>query len=304
MFTSRGSTFPTFLAGFAQVRQAGLARLIRENPQVAPLWDRAQLVVAERRFCGRKDGAHACARFGMDIVDNGLSFVPRNAGATDAAPVLALRQGLFDTAAEAVLPETTVQTGMARSALADTQRARISGAAMVAFDPQQAAPAAVSATLSESDRTWIAAHEPAGHRVLAFAAPAGGASISDDLGWWSLDPETGTILGRRDGGRGQAMTEYIVQTVIFGICMIAVLIMQDWEIKKQGGGKQTGKSRNVTLIQGLGCLLGLGTGALGVNLAGRATLTIGAKFAIGQSLGAINAVIGGGINLWQYKAAE
>ena len=100
------------------------------------------------------------------------------------------------------------------------------------------------------------------------------------------------------------MTEYIVQTVIFGICMIAVLIMQDWEIKKQGGGKQTGKSRNVTLIQGLGCLLGLGTGALGVNLAGRATLTIGAKFAIGQSLGAINAVIGGGINLWQYKAAE
>jgi hypothetical protein len=302
-FATRGSTFPTFLAGFAQVRQAGLARLIAGNPQVAPLWDRPQLVIAERRFCGRTDGAHACARFGMDIVENGLSFVPRSAAATAAAPVLALRQGVFDTAAEAVLPETTIQSGTARSALADTRRARLANVPMVAFDPRQAAPPAAATTLAEADRNWIAKHEPTGHRVLAFAAGGGNESIGSDLGWWSLDPETGTVLGRRDGGRGQAMTEYIVQIVIAGICMIVVLIMQDWEIKKQGGPKQTGGSRNATLIQGLGCLLGLGGGALGVNIAGRATMTISSKFIVGQSLGILNAAIAGGINLASYKAA-
>ena len=91
---------------------------------------------------------------------------------------------------------------------------------------------------------------------------------------------------------------------IAGICMIVVLVMQNWEIKKQGGPKQTGGSRNATLIQGLGCLLGLGGGALGVNLAGRATMTISQKFILGQSLGILNAAIAGGINLASCKAAE
>ncbi|HEV7300282.1 MAG TPA: hypothetical protein VGN72_13010 [Tepidisphaeraceae bacterium] len=303
--TTRGSTFPTFLAGFAQVRQAGLARLVRENPQVAPLWDRPQLVIAERRFCGRKDGAHACARFGMDIVDNGLSFVPRNADATATAPMAALRQGVFDTAAEAVLPETSIQSGMGRSALVDTQRLRLAGSTMVAFDPRQAAPQSVSATLAESDRNWISKHEPTGHRVLAFTAPAAGNDIdAADLSWWSLDPETGTILGRRDGGRGSAMVEYGMQIFIVGVCLIFVMVLQQWEIEKQGGGKLQGKARNANAIQMLGCFLGLGTGALGVNLAGRAALSASQKFVVGQALGVINAAIGGGINLWGYKAAE
>jgi hypothetical protein len=138
-------------------------------------------------------------------------------------------------------------------------------------------------TLSESDRQWIAKNEPAESRIVAFKGEAG----KLDSVWWSLDPQTGNVLGRRDGGRGQSNTEYIVQASTGIICMIFVVWNYNLDDASRGG-KSTQNHRDGAGVGILGCMVGgfMGMGGVGLAVAPASVMTIA------------NAVIGGLFSMW------
>jgi transglutaminase-like putative cysteine protease len=290
----RQKSHPALVADLALWRQAATARLVRDNPKVRPLWDRPQMAIAEQRFCANKSTGHACGRAAIDIVDNSISMVPTDDAASAPAALAALRQGVFDTAAEAVLLKS-VAGGAAdvRGAIADAEQARSAAGDLVVFAPADAATAAAGG-VGEPDKAWIKQFEPAGRRILA---PRG--AVASGAMWWSLDPETGTILGRGAGGRGQSLTEYIVQVVICDMCLIFVLI--NYWLDTKGNG--TDKQRLGLVINAAGCLLGLAGGAAGVKVGAEV-----GKGALGASwphiVNLINAGIAGGVSLAGGAAAR
>jgi hypothetical protein len=222
---------------------------------------------------------------GIDIVSNALSVIPRDAGAAGAAAHLALRQGVFDTAAEsslAKLPGVAETGGVTTSAIDSATAARTAGAPLTVVAPNDAG-ALAQTSLSESDRQWIAKNESADSRVVAFKGEAG----KLDSVWWTLDPQTGMVLGRRDGGRGQTITEYVVQTTTGIMCMAFVL----WNFsldEAARGGKSNQNQREGGAVAILGCTVG---GLFGVAGVGMAILPASA-------LTLANALIGGLIGMW------
>jgi hypothetical protein len=174
------------------------------------------VTIFEQRYCMRPASGHACGNLAIDIMDNGARFVPRNAGAAAKAAACALRQGVFDTASELTLLKQIAPEGMAASAIDSFEQARQQQAALTIFKPADAGRAA--SALSEPDRKWIAAYEPKDRLIVA---PTG--SAAPGTGWLTIDPQTGQVLGRRDGGRGEAMTENQVLTnlIAMHVCMIS-----------------------------------------------------------------------------------
>lgn len=295
----RPSTFPDVPVSLTLLRQMALAERVRTDGGVTVVWDRPQLIIAEKRFCGSLDGSTACERFGIDIVDNAMSVIPRKPGA-DAAKV-ALRQGVFDTVIEAMLPGTAEASGQARSAIASSERARIQGGSVTVLEPAQVAPQAPAA-LPESDRQWIASFEPESHRILIPTAGTEQAAAAGGM-WWSLDPQTGTILGRQDGGRGNTTVEYVVQMVVGMICMGVVMYIQNRDIQKQGGGKLKGAPAKQSAIAMAGCLVGMAFGAGGVAV-GAKVVSPALKLGLAQGLTVLNALIAAALSVWGYEAGS
>lgn len=195
-------SYPNRLQDYALWRQQHMADQWRATEGVALLWDQQQLVIAEHRLC--TDGeSRACATLTIDVVSNAVSFVPREAEAERLAAESTLRQGVFDTVAEALLLERDA-TARVRSPIRHFQWAAVLDQPVMIVAPD--ASALEGAALSARDRAWIERYEPVERRIVALEA-TGGEAMSD-TGWWSLDPRTGLVLGRGEGGRGQAATEY------------------------------------------------------------------------------------------------
>jgi hypothetical protein len=268
----------TTLSGY---RQAATEAALRENQSVAALWDRPQVAVAEQRFCANAKEGRTCGHSSIDVVENSLSYIPRTPEAADAAARCALRQGVFDTVAEALLLARQPGAVAPASAIDELRAAREAGAPVTVAAPGDAA-ALASTVLSEADRGWIAANEPATRRVAARAAGGAGGGAS---AWWSIDVQTGCVLGRRQGGRGQSMSEYVVQVATGGICMIVNAVNAQRDISTSGGKKR--KFGGGYYLAQLGCIIGGGIGVAGV---GRA---VGMQ----SALTLLNAVIGGGISI-------
>jgi hypothetical protein len=283
--TVQPSTYPQALVQLAIVRQAELAKRLKDAPTLLPLIDRPQMAIAERRFMINVKDGKTSGRFGIDIVSNAMSVVPRDEKSAGAAAQLALRQGVFDTAAESSLAKTNPAAGQpagTTSAIDSIAKARTAGGSLAVIAPNDAA-AMAQTTLSEIDRTWITRHEQADQRVVAIRGEAG----KLDSAWWSLDPETGNVIGRRDGGRGQSATEYIVQASTGIICMIFTV----WNFsldEKARGGTSNQNQREGAGVGILGCMVGglFGLGGVGLAVAPASVLTI------------TNAVIGGLFTMW------
>lgn len=273
------SSYPELLMSLAAFRQAATEAVLRDNPSVAALWDRPQVSVAERRFCANAKERRTCGHSTIDLVENALSYVPRAPDAADAAARGAVRQGVFDTVAEAQILARRSGAAGTSGAISVLSAARESGAAFAVTAPADAA-ALAGTSLSESDRQWIARHEPSGRRVVAPRGAPGSLSSA----WWSVDPESGTVVGRRDGGRGQALHEYIVQNVAGAICTIVTLVNFNLDTPK-GATAQQKKGAVVALI---GCFVGNVGGLLGV----------GAVPAMASTFTVLNAAIAGVFTLW------
>jgi hypothetical protein len=268
--------YPQLLTQWTLFREASLARALAASHAGAVLWDAPQVVVAERRFCMNKASGHACDRSRIDIVHNGLSVVPRDAAGEAAAAQLALRQGVFDTVAERVLLERAAPEGKAASAASKLDAARAAGAPLGAF----AAADIAGSPLSAPDQSFVKASEPS-RRILV---PTGSNASGD--AWWSVDPRTGSVVGRGAGGYGESLVENAMLQQIAGGVMCFLAAAKD----ASSAGKDD-KSQRIVLFSFLACTIGMGTGVLGV-VGGAGPKALGIIFYV-------NLAIAGGITLYK-----
>ena len=255
--------FSPLLSGLSLMREAAVARQLAETPGVAALWDTPLVAVAERSYCMKPRTGHACGMARVDIVDNRISFVPREAGdaAGAAAARATLRQGVFDTAAEAAaLRESMADPGAMEGAsvvspLDDFARARAAGDGLTVFRVEKGLMPPAELALAEPDRAWVARFERPGHVVVA---PSRAAEAGAAQGWWSVDPATGSVLGRHAGGRGQAMTEKAIITNLIGfaVCMISPTV----DAVRKPEGTKAGLKIGLAIT---GCIVGMGFGFAG-----------------------------------------
>ena len=244
-------TYAAALVEFAMLRQQGMADLAAAEPNSALLWDRPQVYIADRHGCSCHDaeGYTACLR--LDIVDNTVVFVPRQAGqgASEAAARATVTLGAFDTFAEAAFVAAVSPAGKVSSAATSLSDVRLRGGRLAVFPAAQAGPGA-RAALHETDAAWIRSFEPADRVILAAAgdgaAGAGGAAPAGGGAWWSLDPATGAILGRVSGGGGQAQVEY--KTIVLRIAEHMICNM-GWITELIVGAKEFSKGE-LTVVQG------------------------------------------------------
>jgi transglutaminase-like putative cysteine protease len=248
--------YPDFLVTFAQLRQAAIAERLAKSPGVVPLIDGPQLVISERRFCMNMTSGHACDRSAIDIVENGITFVPTKADASGAAAVAAMWQGVFDTVAEAALlqGQTSLPVGSAVVA-AERGRIRKAGGLFAGPDGVDRLPAGA---LPEAERNWIKRYEPKSRQILVVDA-AGDADAPTIPTWWTLEPQTGAILGRSVGGRGAALSEDAITTVNYGICLITVMYDFGRNVQKNGATVKGGVKSAAGLV---GCFAGFTAGIL------------------------------------------
>lgn len=184
-----GLTTP--LERYSQLRGAHL-----QGVQSAPL------VVAYHRSLG----ADLITRTAFDVVSGAVTALDQA-----AARPTQLGQGVQDTVIEAVLQEhladpSTRATGPAAVSAAFSADLAAGRAWRVVADAAELDSAAPD--LTADLRARVVADLTAGRLALV---PQGGA---DAVGWWSIDPVTGAVLGIGDRGWGQAMSEYVEQTNI------------------------------------------------------------------------------------------
>jgi len=248
----------------ASLRGAALAARLGATKApggLALLWDTPNLVVFERRACMRPDAGHGCSRARIDIVENSLSLVPRTAPGAAAAAVETLAQGAFDTVAEALLLQRLGPLARTvASPVAGFARARIEGLSLTVGAAGDEAPP--SAVIAAADWTRIREFEPAGRRIAAVARGAPGG------GWWTLDPETGVLLGRASGGHGGVMAEYgeILATVV-GTFFCVDAIYRDVKANVEKAAREHKAVENNAKIKWAVNLVGCGVGA-GIGLKG------------------------------------
>jgi hypothetical protein len=283
------STFPSLLVGLSGLRESATAAALKRDPSLAVLWDRPQLSIAEQRVCANVKQGRACGHATIDLVDNALNFVPRTPAAAEAAARAALWQGVFDTVAEAAVlaKQSGVDSagGSVGGAIDALRAAREAGAGLVVAGPADAA-ALAATSLSPEDRQWVTKNESAKRRV---AAPAAGARGAESV-WWSIDPQTGEVLGRREGGRGQATVEDALTQLVLGLgCLVVNAINTSRDMKATPRMKLGG----AYYLAQLGCLVGAGFGVGGVVIKGAA-----------NSASLINMLIGGALSVLAAEAAR
>lgn len=195
-------------ATLAQLRQTALAQSLKTHRDVTALFDTPQIVIAETRGCLCPD-AESCGRTRIDIVENGISFVPKNPKADETAAALALRQGVFDTVAEVEVLGAATNAKTLSTPIHTFEAARIRGDSLKIFTHD-----ATTLPFSDADREWINACESDGRLILVADTPP---VPGETAAWWSLDPATGVILGRMSGGAGGTEENAIIQDkVAFG----------------------------------------------------------------------------------------
>jgi len=138
-------------------------------------------------------------RFATDVVLNGVGVLPAAADAEDPLPAAAIRleQGVLDT-----VLETVVLRGVGESLGENPSTLMAAGGEWrVVEDP---------ASLGELPADWRARFAADRERGLAVVAPSAPVGERAAVGWWRVDPETGTCLGLGVNGWGPETTEYSV----------------------------------------------------------------------------------------------
>jgi len=195
--------FARNLIPFALARQEALARIAEQLPGAVPfLGSPGVFVFSHRIVASRADGSVIGQRR-IDIVENAVTFVPRDAQWVTAARAAALRQGVADSVLETSIMGSCDNPQAVQSAVTLFEDARLEGRRISVVGARDVE-GLRALKLSESDITWIAGNEPEnGYLVVAEAAPGSPAA------WWSIS-SSGACLARMSGGYGSAMTERIL----------------------------------------------------------------------------------------------
>lgn len=261
---ARPEPFSGLLMSMALMRERAIARQLKENGGVTALWEAPFVAIAERTFCMNGKSGHACGNTNIDLVDNPLRFAARRDDAGAAAAEAALRQGVFDTVAEALSlreslnrPGAMTQVGV-YSPIDDFARARAAGDKLGVFTAVSGTTPPQELALAEVDRAWVARHERPGKIIVA---PSQASADQPTAGWWSIDPVTGSAVGRGPGGRGAALSEKAIITnlVSFAACMVAPT--WDAAFNKPSGNKAAIKLS----LQMIGCIVGMTFGFAGAG---------------------------------------
>jgi len=139
------------------------------------------------------------------------------------------------------------------TAITATDGVRKSAGKLVSFSPADDASATPSA-VAPPDRAWIKSNEPASRLIIA-ATPADDAPSV----WWSVDRNTGNVLGRASGGGGQAMTERTIKEVSV---IVKWILCMGWDVVYAGSKRMT----NWSLLRAGICLVGTGLGVAALDI--------------------------------------
>ena len=269
--TNPPAPFSQFLTEFAMVRQAALARSLKSQPGAAAvLWDAPQIVIAEQRLCGCAHNPLG-GKSRVDIVENSLALVPRTPAGAPAAVEMAMRQGVYDTVSENLFVILGAGGEPMRSAIALLDKARTDRVPLV-----QVAGGAKT-VLSPEDADWVAKAE-ASRIVLAPQA-------GETAAWWSIDPRTGSVVGRTSGGYGESMVENATLQQIAGGVMCFLAVGKDQYSAQQDAKAPGGKpvdSKSI-LMKAFVCSVAMGTGLVSAWL-GAGPFAMGILFYLNLAL--------------------
>jgi hypothetical protein len=174
------------------------------------------MVIGEQRVRVRKAEGGFYIHQRIDIVDNSITFVPRQEASLSQAVECGMRLGLFETVAEALWISQSSLASKTVSPLTTFERSRIEGKPWHLARPKEKFP---SLSITSRDQEWIRQFEDPSHVVIA---PEGTPLLNS--AWWSFNPKTGTLLGRASGGRGEAWTEFKVGALVEYPLVRAVVI--------------------------------------------------------------------------------
>ena len=171
----------------------------------------------------------------IDVVHDGTLLVPRKAVASPLATRANLTLGAASTILESCLVRERRPTAKVTGAFAAFERAAIENHAPVVVR----VPNLEAAKPPELAR-WAIERSPTG-RILVFPRAKGSS-------WFSIDPATGTTIGRGGGGEGQSMAEYkaTIEVAFKNLkCMLALM-----------KGMQQGQSGDQNAYEWMKCVTG------------------------------------------------
>jgi hypothetical protein len=151
-------------------------------------FDRPQIAMVHRGFTD--DGKARVGVLEFDIVENGMAAAGTGGAASIHANAV---RGYVDTSVERHI---------------------------FGFEAPRNTIALFDAAHKSNLATTVTAHG-AGVRI----APASGVVLADATvtGWWDLDPQSGNLIGRMQGGAGQAMVEYAIDRVNDWSSLVAIM---------------------------------------------------------------------------------
>ena len=198
--------FPIYAASLSMLRNSALRRTLGDEAGVIPLMDHPNLFMTTHSVRVNAGGTATEGRWGVDLVEMGLNFVPRAAANESAALKLALKQSIAESTIEQVFLANAYPASGVTSSSARFDMARASGAAVQVVHPGDAA-ALKAMNWSDEDVKDLGSAEPSSQLIVAS-----GATPNQPPSWWTVAPN-GTAVARSRGGSGEAETDYAELTL-------------------------------------------------------------------------------------------
>lgn len=212
--------FPVNAMSFALMRNGALQRTLDGVGGVTPLLDHANLYLTTHRVVVNADSTAPSARWGFDLVDVGINFVPKTADDETKAFEAAVKQGVAESTAEETFLAQSFPGLNVSSAASRFDLARVQGADGRVIKPDNSA-AVKALGWAADDAASLSAQEPSDHLVVAAPAATGIAPA-----WWSVSPG-GTVVARGPGGFGEAETDYMELTLNIACKILCFMEMRE-----------------------------------------------------------------------------
>jgi hypothetical protein len=216
--------FPVNAVSLALLRNGALNRTMERTGGVVALLDHPNLFLMTHRVTVNDAATSTEGRWGIDLVEMGLNFVPRDAANEQAALAAAIREGVAESTIEGTFLAAAFAGHGASSAAGRFDLSRVLGAAVKVVRPQDTG-AIESLGWTQADVQSIAEHEPSDHLIVAGAALPG-----QSPAWWSISP-SGTTVARAPGGFGEAETDYAELTI--NIACKVLCVLEGYELYKE-----------------------------------------------------------------------
>jgi hypothetical protein len=215
-----GWPFPVNAMSFALMRNGALKRTLEGVDGVVPLLDHANFYLTTHRVVLNAEGTAPVARWGFDLVEMGVTFVPKTPADEPKAFEAAVRQGVAESTAEETFLAQSFPGLNVSSAASRFDLARVEGADGKVMKPNDGT-AVKSLGWAAEDAASLSTQEPPDHLVVAAPAAAGVAPA-----WWSVSP-AGAVVARGSGGFGEAETDYMELTLNIACKILCFMEMRE-----------------------------------------------------------------------------